>query len=64
MEYERINSAIAVADKKLKNYDSVVGEWRVKCEDIGRELEESLRECRNLNAELFRLKANFVQSSR
>ena len=65
MEFERINSAISVADKKLKNYDSVVGEWRVKCEDIGRELEESLRECRNLNSELFRLKvemSNIPQS--
>jgi myosin heavy chain 6/7 len=56
LELERINSSVAVAEKKLKNFDAVVGEWKLKCDDIGGELEASLRECRNVNSELFRLK--------
>ena len=39
MEHERITSAIAVAEKKLKNFDLVVGEWKLKCDDITTELE-------------------------
>ena len=39
MEHERITSAIAVAEKKLKNFDLVVGEWKLKCDDIATELE-------------------------
>ena len=35
----------------------VVGEWRLKCEDLGTELELSHRECRNQSSELFRLRA-------
>ena len=57
MEHERITSAIAVAEKKLKNFDLVVSEWKLKCDDIGSELEASQRECRNVNSEMFRLKA-------
>ena len=60
MELERINSAISVAEKKLKHYDALVGEWKIKCEDISNELEASLRECRNLNSEFFRLKVDSI----
>ena len=60
MEYERISSAITVAEKKLKNFDIVVNEWRLKCEDIAVELDASLRECRNFNSELFRLRVSFA----
>jgi myosin heavy chain 6/7 len=56
LELERINSSVSVAEKKLRNFDAVVGEWKLKCDDIGGELEASQRECRNVNSELFRLK--------
>ena len=58
MEYERISSAIAVAEKKMKNFDLVVGEWKLKCDDITTEVEASQRDCRNINSEMFRLKVN------
>ena len=45
-------------EKKAKQFDKIVGEWKLKCDDIGTELEASLRECRNLNSEFFRLKVN------
>ena len=60
MEYERITSAIAMAEKKLKNFDLVVAEWKLKCDDIGTELEASQRECRNVHSEMFRLKVEHL----
>ena len=35
----------------------MVGEWRLKCEDLSAELDNSQRECRNQSSELFRLRA-------
>ena len=57
MEFERINGQVAVAEKKLNTFDKVVGEWRLKCEDLSAELDNSQRECRNQSSELFRLRA-------
>ena len=46
-----------MAEKKLNTFDKVVGEWRLKCEDLSAELDNSQRECRNQSSELFRLRA-------
>merc|ERR1719233_876940 len=43
--------------KRTKNFEKVLGEWKVKADDLQSELEASQSECRNLNAETFRLKA-------
>merc|ERR1712226_919484 len=32
LELERINSAISVSEKKLKNYDAVINEWKIMTE--------------------------------
>ena len=57
VEFERINGQVAVAEKKLNTFDKVVGEWRLKCEDLSAELDNSQRECRNQSSELFRIRA-------
>ena len=57
VEFERINGQVAVAEKKLNTFDKVVGEWRLKCEDLTIELDTSQRDCRNQSTELFRLRA-------
>jgi len=57
LEFERINAAAIVAEKRAENFDKVVGEWKVKVGDLGNELEASQRECRNYNSEVFRLRA-------
>ena len=57
VEFERINGQVAVAAKKLDTFDRVVEEWRLKCDDLGNELEASQRDCRNQSSELFRLRA-------
>ena len=40
-----------------KNFEKVVSEWKAKADDVQAELEASHSECRNFNAEGFRLKA-------
>ena len=37
MEKFFINLNFTEHKKKLKNYDTVVGEWKLKCDDIGTE---------------------------
>merc|ERR1712168_678246 len=57
MEYERTHAAAVITEKRTKNFEKVLGEWKVKADDLQSELEASQSECRNLNAETFRLKA-------
>ena len=40
-----------MAEKQAKNFDKVVGEWKVKVGDLGNELQTSQRECRNYNSD-------------
>merc|ERR1712201_68443 len=57
MEYERTHAAAIITEKRGKNFDKVVGEWKSKAEDVAAEVEASQKECRNYNSELYRLKA-------
>merc|ERR1711981_783199 len=57
MEYERVHAAAVICEKRGKNFDKVVGEWKTKVDDISVEVGASQKEARNYNSELFRLKA-------
>merc|ERR1711997_9251 len=57
LEYERVHAAAIITEKRGKNFDKVVGEWKAKADDMQTEVEASQKECRNYNSELFRLKA-------
>merc|ERR1712212_1130890 len=57
MEYERVHAAAIITEKRGRNFDKVVGEWKSKADDVSAEVEASQKECRNYNSELFRLKA-------
>merc|ERR1711899_343846 len=57
MEYERTHAAAVIIEKRGKNFDKVIGEWKAKADDVSAEVEASQKECRNYNSELFRLKA-------
>merc|ERR1719322_1394150 len=57
LEYERVHAAAVISEKRGKNFDKVVGEWKAKVDDLNAELEASQRESRNYNSELFRLKS-------
>merc|ERR1719516_595678 len=57
MEYERTHAAAVITEKRGRNFDKVLGEWKAKADDIMAELEASRTEARNYSSELFRLKA-------
>jgi len=57
LEYERVHAAAIISEKRGRNFDKVVGEWKAKVDDLAAEIDASQKECRNFNSELFRLKA-------
>jgi myosin heavy chain 6/7 len=57
LEYERAHAAAVITERRGKNFDKVVGEWKAKVDDLLTEVDASQKECRNYNSELFRLKA-------
>jgi len=63
MEYERTHAAAVITEKRARNFDKVVGEWKTKADDVMAELDACSSECRNFNAERFRLKAALDEST-
>merc|ERR1711962_1783522 len=57
MEYERVHAAAIITEKRGRNFDKVIGEWKTKADDLRAEVDASQSECRNYNSEYFRLKA-------
>ena len=57
MEYERTHAAAVITEKRGSNFDKVLGEWKLKADDIMAELESCNTEGRNYSSEVFRLKA-------
>merc|ERR1711874_162595 len=63
MEYERTHAAAMITEKRGRNFDKVVGEWKAKADDLMAELDACNSECRNFNAERFRVKAALDESN-
>merc|ERR1712098_605954 len=57
LEYERTHAAAVIIDKRSKNFDKVVGEWKVKADDLTAEIEACNSEFRNYSSEVARLKS-------
>merc|ERR1712228_368828 len=53
MEYERTHAAAVITEKRGRNFDKVLGEWKAKGDDLVAELEASRTESRNYNSEVF-----------
>merc|ERR1712241_798044 len=49
LEYERVHAAAVITERRGKNFDKVVGEWKAKVDDLVAEIEASQKECRNYN---------------
>merc|ERR1712027_149636 len=62
MEYERTHAAAMITEKRGRNFDKVVGEWKAKADDLMAELDACNSEYRNFNAERFRIKAALDES--
>merc|ERR1712079_511688 len=63
MEYERTHAAAMITEKRGRNFDKVVGEWKAKADDLMAELDACSSECRNFNAERFRLKSAWDETA-
>merc|ERR1712106_1079873 len=63
LEYERTHAAAVITEKRARNFDKVIVEWKTKSDDILSEPDASSSECRNFNAERFRLKAALDEST-
>merc|ERR1719458_872029 len=62
MEYERTHAAACITEKRGKNFDKVVGEWKAKADDLMAELDAAHSEARNYSNERFRLKSALEES--
>merc|ERR1712142_798910 len=56
------HAAAIITEKRGKNFDKVVGEWKAKVDDLSAEIDASQKECRNYNSELFRIKAMYEEN--
>ena len=51
-ECERHNTNAAIIEKRGRNFDKVVSEWRLKAEDLQNEIGGSQAECRNFSFDI------------
>merc|ERR1712036_172133 len=49
-------------EKKAKQFDKIVGEWKRKVDGLAMDLDVAQKECRNASSELFRIKAAYEES--
>merc|ERR1719422_301092 len=49
-------------EKKAKQFDRIVGEWKQKVDSIGMDLDNAQKETRNASSELFRVKSAYEES--
>merc|ERR1711881_756499 len=62
LQLARAQTLNASMDKKAKQFDRIVGEWKGKVDSIGMDLDKSQKETRIASAELFRVKAAYEES--
>merc|ERR1712127_47989 len=63
LEYERVHAAAIITEKRGRNFDKVIGEWKQKADDFVEQIDTSQKECRNYNSDLFRLKAAWDETT-
>merc|ERR1711935_246086 len=52
----------ASMEKKAKQFDKLVNEWKLKAESTSMDLDTAHKECRNASSELFRIKSAYEES--
>merc|ERR1740137_59429 len=61
-ECERAQAMAASAEKKQRNFEKVITEWKMKVDDLARDVDSAQLESRNYSAELFKAKAQYDES--
>merc|ERR1712228_471257 len=49
-------------EKKAKQFDKIVGEWKLKSDSLSMDLDVAQKDCRNASSELFRVKSAYEES--
>merc|ERR1711936_150288 len=52
----------AAMEKKAKQFDRIVGEWKHKVDGLGMDLDVAQKETRNISSDLFRVKSAYEES--
>merc|ERR1712029_945067 len=52
----------ASMEKKAKQFDKIVGEWKYKVDSLSMDLDVAQKETRNASSELFRVKSAYEES--
>merc|ERR1719369_2356755 len=50
-------------EKKARQFEKIVGEWKAKADGLSMDLDVSQKECRNASSELFRIKNAYEEST-
>ncbi|CAL4063538.1 unnamed protein product [Meganyctiphanes norvegica] len=61
-ECERATALAQAAEKKQRNFDKIINEWKMKVDDLAAEYDASQKECRNYSTELFRVKSVYEEN--
>ena len=56
-ECERHSTNAGIIEKRGRNFDKVINEWKCKADDLTNEIGASQSECRNFSSEYFRIKS-------
>uniref|UniRef100_A0A3Q3WZY2 Myosin, heavy chain b n=1 Tax=Mola mola TaxID=94237 RepID=A0A3Q3WZY2_MOLML len=62
IDVERANALAANLDKKQRNFDKILAEWKQKYEEGQAELEGAQKEARSLSTELFKIKNSYEEA--
>merc|ERR1719415_400846 len=49
-------------EKKAKQFDRIVAEWKQKVDSLSMDLDTAQKECRNASSELFRVKSAYEEA--
>merc|ERR1712042_232539 len=61
-ECEKAQALAAAAEKKQRNFEKIIAEWKMKVDDMSRDVDASQLEARNYSAELFKAKNQYDES--
>merc|ERR1719317_88668 len=61
-ECERATALASSAEKKQRSFEKVITEWKLKVDDLARDVDSSQLEARSYSAELFKMKAQYDES--
>merc|ERR1712025_489266 len=50
-------------EKRIKQFDRIIGDWKRKADGLSQELDASQKECRNVSSELFRVRSGYEEAS-